>query len=339
MLGLGVIAVLLFMSACFSGTEAALTALSDLKMKRLSAEKPRLKGYFADWLGHPHRLLTSLLVGNNIVNMSLSSLAAVLAVPLTRRWPVHVVETTVWLAATVVILVGGEIVPKIIGRAYRERIAEWGMPAVDGFIRAMAPFWRPVEWVMGRWPHREASPVGRLTAVSMEELLFLIGESQERGQVSADAGDMMKKVLSLSQKTAADILQPASRLETVALESLARIGGEERFADLLIETGHSRVPVTREDIPVGFIHVMDLMGAWRKGTVLALTGLIRRAASVPAAKPVTELLVEFQKTGHHMVFVNGPAGEFKGIITLEDVLEEIVGDILDEYDLEQKENP
>jgi putative hemolysin len=336
------ILVFLFLaSAFFSASEAALTSLSSLKMKQLAVVHPALGRHLNEWLSRPHRILVTILVGNNAVNVAISSLGATLILPAILSLPKIMVEVILWLATSVLLLVVGEIVPKIVGRVYAERVSVWTFPILGRLTRAFSLFFRPAHNFLDRFAGGvESAPVNKLTALSLEEMHHIINESQASGHVSTESGAMMDRVLALNRRTVADILQPASSIDTVAMELLDRADNNaELFVDLLVESGHSRVPVTRAGVPVGIVHVMDLLKEWRSGRVGSLEALIRPVFWVSPAKSASDLLADFQKTGDHAALAEGEHGEFVGMVTLEDLLEEIVGEIVDEYDLEQKKEP
>jgi CBS domain containing-hemolysin-like protein len=334
--------VLLGLFACaafFALSEAAVTALSALRMKRLSLFQPGLSGYFNEWLSKPHRLLTTLMVASNVISVAISSLAAAMAVPLIGRVPEKVLGVSVWLLTTVTLLIFGEMIPKIIGRVYRERVSVLVLPFLSRLTRLLFVVWSPAVWMLKKLaPGLATPPVNRLTALSLEELHHMIGESQAEGQMPSEDGEMMKRVLSLPQRAVSDIMQPANRVDAIHLEILGSIeSAEQLFVDLLVETGHTRVPVMRGGDPVGYVNVMDLLKEWRSGRVASLEELVRPIRRVPASMKVFALLQDFQKSGEHLAIVEQEGRKkFLGLVTLEDVLEEIVGEILDEYDLEQK---
>jgi putative hemolysin len=329
-----VLALLFTASAFFAAAEAALTALSSLRMKKIGAFQPRLVAHFSRWLSKPHELLITILVGNNLANMAFSSLTGALFLPLLAGVPAG--EILVWLAASALVLIFAEIVPKIVGRVYAERIASRALPPLWGMARLLTFLFVPAQWLIARTGKGLEAPVNRLTALSLEEMQHVIQETEAAGQVPRESGEMMARVLSLHRRTVADILQPAHAVDSAPLEMLDAGGSEELFVDRLVESGRSRVPVTRAGVPVGVLHAMDLLKEWKEGRVESLEGLVRPARWVPPSKEVAELLADFQKSGDHMALVEGEGGEFLGLATLEDVLEEVVGEILDEYDLEQK---
>lgn len=330
--------ILVFCSAAFAGAEAALTALSALKMKRLAAQDSRLSGHLAEWLDKPHRLLVTILVGNNLVNVAISSLAAYLALPLAKILSARLVEILVWFFTTVVLLIFAEILPKILSRAHAEKVSVWTLPPLSALTKFFSYIFSPLYKLLGRFSRAlESAPVNRLTALSLEELRHIIQESESTGQVPRESGEMMNRLINLPQRTVGDICQPAASVDTVALEVLDRpVDGGELFIDLLVESGRTRVPVTRVGVPVGFVHVIDLLKESHGGRPQDLAAMVRPARFVPPSKPVFDVLLDFQKSGDHVIFVENENSEFVGLATLEDVLEEIVGEILDEYDLERK---
>jgi len=340
MIGMSLIVLLfLFLAAAFiSVAEAAIISLSTLRMKRLIVFHPALTAYFSEWLAKPHRLIFTLMFLSNITLIAISSLSA--AMVRHFDWggiPLGVVEAVVWFVVTGLLLVFGEIAPKIIGRALREKVAPWIVPIFGALTHYLTFLFAPLNWLIEKAaPRLQFSPAGQLTVVSLEEFQHIIGESQVSGEVPFDASEMMRRVLALPQKTAADICQKKENVDVVALEVRKKHRGDELFVDLLVETGRSRVPVTRDGAFVGYVNVMDILQRWRSGEVTSVEELIRQAPAVSASRRVVDLLEEFRRSGENLAFVFDDQKRFFGLVTLEDALEEIVGEILDEYDLELK---
>ena len=334
---LAALALLLAVSAYFALAESAITALSALRMKRLALLAPTLRSYFHDWLSHPHRLLSILMLGNNFVNFGFSSLAAVVALPLYHRWPRPVVNVAVWWVVTAFLLVGGEIVPKIIGRAYRERVAEMTLPLLSRLTRALFIVWGPLGWLIQRFaPTLNRAPVNLLTVVSLEELHHAVDESRASGQIPAESTEMFQRALAFSQKTVRDVAQPADRMDTLDLKILDRPGGAERFMDLLVETGRSRVPITAGGAFVGYLRTLEFFKSVRGAGSPDIPALVKPLTRVAPDRKAAEVLDEFRRTGEAIALVQSPGEPPEGLVTLEDILEEIVGDILDEFDLEEQ---
>lgn len=330
--------LLLAVSASFSLVEAAITALSALRIKKLSFVRPGFFPFFREWIERPHRLLTVLMVGNNLVNVAFSSLAAVAALPLNAVLPPALVSWAVWVLVSFLVLVVGDIVPKIVGRVYRERVVVWTLPVLWRLVRLSTVLWGPVDWALRRYApllHRVSADA--LAVVSVEEIQQAASESSAAGHLSKDSGDMLHRALALTLKTAGDIARPAAALESLPLELLSRPNGGALFLDLLVETGRTRVPVTRAGRPVGYVNVFDVLreGAGASGD--GLESLVRPLRRILPDVRAGELLDEFRRTGDPLALVVTLDGQVRGFLTLEDLLEQIVGNILDEYDREEAE--
>lgn len=329
--------LLLCGSAYFALVESAVTALSAIRMKRLVAIDPKLYPYFHEWLATPHRVLSVLMVGNNMVNIAFSSVAAVAVLPLHGYFPSTAVSIVVWIVVTAMTLIFGEIVPKIVGRVYREPVTVLALPWLSRATKAFFFLWGPIGWAIKKWaPQFSQAPVNPLAVVSLEELQHAVQEGQQEGRITGESREMFQRALALHQKTAQEVAQPPEKMDTLPLEMLDRSGGRDLFIDLLVETGHTRVPVTRGGRVVGYVHVMDLLREAREGHSTDVEAMVRPIRRVRANRLASELLEEFRRSGDPVAIVESEEGAAVGFITLEDVLEEIVGEILDEYDLEQK---
>jgi putative hemolysin len=246
------------------------------------------------------------------------------------------VSWTVWLLVTVSLVIFGDIFPKIIGRTYRERVAAGTLPFLSWIAQKFFWVWAPVGWLVRRWaPSLHHAPINPLTVVSLEELQHAVAESEVAGHLSEDASEMFRRALALTQRTAREVAQPLDRMDALALEILERVNGPELFVDLLVETGRTRVPLTRVGQLLGYLNVMDFLGAVKSGQIPLVEPLVRPLRWVGPDTQALHLLEEFRAKGDGIVLVGEPGGEVEGFLTLEDVLEELVGEILDEYDREE----
>jgi putative hemolysin len=321
-------------SAFFSAAESALTALSPIRMKRLAITHPPLIHSFDEWLSRPHRFLSFILVGNNLVNVGISSLAALLALPLAVHMRPIVFDIGLVLVITLVLLVFCEILPKIIARAYREQVSVAVLPLLGRCIRAGDLLTAPFVWLAAKTGiDRLAHPKEKVSAVSVEELQHVIGESEAAGHMNPLAGEMMRRVLELPERTVGRVMIPLAQVDSVPLEIIEK-RGLDYFIDLVVESGHSRVPLGAGGDLVSYIRAMDILLRGPVDSLAKLKPLLQTPLKVLPSMPAVALLEEYQKTGVPMAFVIGSDGKTVGIATLEDVLEEIVGEILDEYDLE-----
>ena len=326
-------AELFALSMFFSMAESALTSLSPLRMKRISVDRPALRPAFIEWLAHPHRLLTTILIGNNFVNVAASSLSYTMALPLATFIPRRLLAVILWLAVTGVFVVFGEVVPKIVGRTYRERICEWALPILSRLKNGLYWVWGPVGWALDKVaPALRGTPANPLMVTSLEELQAALLQSESQGEVAHDAAEMIRRAVRLPERSAAQIMTPADKVDGLPMDLLSGKRSADLYADILIESGRTRVPVFRKGEAVGYVNVMDFLGA---GETPPLESVLRPLRRVPPDMRAPDLLAFFKTTGEPIAAVQ--EGEsFQGLVTLEDVLEEVVGEILDEYDAEKK---
>lgn len=340
-----VIILLFILSAFWSGSEIALTSLSKYKIKKLIALKKALSDSLVQWLKTPYYLLTAILVGNTITNLLISFMATVLV--LHTFLPLNAyssklgffsfisnrefLEFAVWLMVTFLLLVFGEVTPKIYCRSNPEKVTFFALP----ILSRITNFFMPIAWPVKKiiriiFPNAELLPVGKISSLSMDEISELIKETGLAGEAS----QMLERVLKLTEVSVDKIMTPLDKVEAVNVDQ-----SREKCLDLIVETGRSRVPVYHTAINrmAGFIHTKDLLEIWQDTSEPELEDLIRPSYYVPKDKKIYDLMKELQSGRTHMAFVTDEMQNIVGIVTLEDVLEEIVGEIIDEYDLEEKQ--
>src|SRR3989339_108162 len=333
-LSLTAIIILFALSAFWSVAETGMTSLSKYRIKKIIALNKSLSEDLKAWLKYPYNILTTVLVVDTITNFGISFLSMIVALRVFHFAPREAVEIGTWLAVTLVAVIFGEIAPKIFGRFNPEKATIISLPVLSSLTRIISPLaWPFVMLVKLVFPKKNIVPVSRLTYVSMEEIKGLISEARTSGMLGKEAGQMLERVLRLSEISASQIMTPVEKLEAVNIEH-----EEEKFLDMAVETGRSRVPVYRGSLNkmVGFVYTKDLLNSWRKHNGVFSSSMIRPAYFVPPDKKICDVLRDFQSGQTHMAFVADAFGDVKGIVTLEDVLEEIVGEILDEYDLRKK---
>jgi CBS domain containing-hemolysin-like protein len=333
-LGLVILAVLFVTSAFWSSAETALTSLSKYRIKKLIALNKSMSAPLGQWLRSPYYLLTTILVGNTLTDLFLSYLGTYLVLqvfaPFLSR---EIIEFITWLGITFLLLIFGEVTPKIFSRHNPEKVTLFILPFLSRFMEAaiilIGPAVRVIKWVA---PQINLVPVGRLSYLSLEEIRGLITEVNTTGNLGADASRMLEGVLRLGELNAAQIMTPVDKIEAVNINQ-----GEERFLDLAVETGRSRVPVYYGTIDriAGFVHTKDLLWCWKSRNGAFSRDIIRPPYFVASDKKVSDLLREFQAGKTHMAFVKDVFGNLAGLVTLEDILEAIMGEILDEYDIKK----
>ncbi len=323
------ILVCLLLSGFFSGSETAFVSLSKAKFQALMQARDRKADPLNIWVKNPSALLTSILIGNNLVNIGASVLATDIASKLFANRGLAVAVGVMTLA----ILVFGEITPKVMARRYAERfvlLVAWSL-AIFYYLT-----W-PATWVFTRMTNvliraTGGDPGRDFDTVQSDELRFLVSLSANEGGIEKYPAQLIDRVLAFQNRTVKDAMVP--RTQMVALELT---DGVERILEVANESGHSRLPVYRENMDeiVGVFHVKDLLSEpsanW-DGYRLAQH--LYPPYFVPESAHLGRTIREFQKGKIHLALVVDEFGGTEGLITLEDILEELVGEIQDEFDRE-----
>ncbi len=326
------ILVFLAASAFCSGTETALTALGEVRARQLRDRGGRRAGALGLWVDHPERVLSTLLIGNTLVNVGAGVLAAALALDLTT-WTSLPAATAVALTTalmTAVILFLGEIVPKMLAKRHPVRVALAAIPVVRVVCFGL---W-PVASAVTRLTSRLLSGLGAARAgpsVTGEEIEYLIEMGTREGVLDAVKEELLNSVLEFADRVAREIMVPRTRM--VAIE---RDLPSDQLVRLITENPYSRMPVYEETIDhvVGILIVRELVGELRHGREVELARHLKPAFFVPEGMKISRLLKEMQRRRTHLAVVVDEFGGTSGLVTLEDVIEEIVGEIQDEADVE-----
>ncbi|MEN3009686.1 MAG: hemolysin family protein [Candidatus Bipolaricaulaceae bacterium] len=326
--------LLLLLSAFFSAAETALSSLFELHIRHLlKTSRGRRAKALEHLLREPNDLLTTLILCNNLVNVGASALATLLFLRLLPpELPPYVTGLVSTAVMTTALLLIGEVTPKTLAKNRPEAIGLRVVVPVWYLTRALFPLVRALRATSTGLVRpfgadllaREGPPITR------DQFLSLIEVAEERGAITAQFADMMRRILALDQTTADEVMVP--RTEVKAIEVNTPLPEVIQF---VVRDGHSRYPVYREklDQVIGILHAKDLLAHARAGSPnVSLASLLRPVLFVPTTKPVSALLREFQQERAHMAVVVDEYGGVAGIVTLEDVLEEIVGEIEDEYD-------
>ncbi len=322
-----ILLVLLSLSSFFSLSETALVSLSKFKVKKLSHEKQKFSHFFELWLTQPQHLLTTILVGNNIVNALFSSIATYTALNTFSSLNRELVEVSTWLMVTLIIIVFGEITPKTLARHYPERIASLSPYLLTLFLRIFTPLNYLVNYLTQKF-FRSILPSSSL--LTREEIKILIRDILEEKAVDDETGVMLTKTVELCELKIEQIMTPWEKVDSLDISEEPSL-----FIDHLIERGRTRIPIYRENKEniIGYIYVKDLLSLWQKEEKISVEKIIRPVNFIFKEKKVSELLEEFKKGRVHLFIVVDAEKHSIGLVTLEDILEEIVGEILDEYDL------
>jgi CBS domain containing-hemolysin-like protein len=319
-------------SAFFSASETALTALGDARLQSLIDTGSRRAAFLKLWQKHPERILSALLLGNTLVNVGIGSLTALMA---HEAGYSHIIALITGVT-TVVILIFGEITPKTIAKRHATGFALVLMPLVA------ITYWLlfPLAWLFVQIPRAllratgldERAPEG----VTSQELSYLIEMGAKRGSIDKVREQLLSSVLAFTEVLVKEIMIP--RTQVVALEDTATY---DEALNVVTESQLSRIPVYRQSLDeiVGVLYVKSLLADVRKGVApgeFQLAKYLRKPFFVPEMMKVSRLLTEMQRRKTHLAIVVDEFGGTSGLVTLEDVVEEIVGEIHDESDIEDK---
>ncbi|MFN6992239.1 MAG: hemolysin family protein [Fervidobacterium sp.] len=324
------IGLLILLSGFFSASETALTSTSRHKLRGLAKRKEEEEKTELHLFNH---LLTALLISNNLVNVLASSIAAVMFSQIIKKESVATFISTVVM--TFLLLIFGEITPKILSRQNSEKFFEISMRVVMPLSNLLAPFVKFFISISNYFVKLLGGErVTEAPFITIDDIATYIELGREEGSIDHEEGLMIERTIAMDETLVKEIMIP--RIEVVAVEETSVL---REVVELIMEEEYSRVPVYRDTIDnvVGICYAKDLLSyiAQRGTEVLdkvRVKELMRPPLFVPEVMPVSELLKEFKSQKMHMAIVVDEYGGTAGIVTMEDILEEIFGEIMDEYD-------
>ena len=322
---LAIIVACILGSAFFSATETAFSTFNRIRMKNL-AEKGNKKAQAALKLEDNYdTLISTILIGNNIVNILASAMGTLLFTELLKSQDLGATVSTAVL--TVVVLIFGEISPKSIAKNHPESFVLFSTPIIRFFYIILYPF----SFVFKIWQNLLAKIFKKSDDQGMteEELISIIEEAEEEGGIDEEEGNLIKSAIEFGDLTVEDIFTPRIDITAIPEDST-----KEEIAAVFAESGYSRLPVYKEELDdtVGILYYKDFYTkAYNKPTV-QISDIMKPVIYVAKSQPVNELMKELQEKQLHLAMVTDEFGSVAGIVTLEDILEEIVGEIWDEHD-------
>ncbi len=319
-----IMAACIFMSAYFSATETAFSSLNRTRLKTL-AEKGNKRAKIALSLSDNYdKLISTILIGNNIVNIALASIGTLLFTDLLHDPDLGATVSTV--VVTIAVLIFGEISPKSIAKDAPEKFAMFSSP----FIRLLIWVLTPINFLFSLWKKLLAKvlKIENDSKMSQEELLMLVDEVEQEGTIDTDEGDLLRNAIEFTEQEAGDILTHRVDLEAVPIDAT-----NEEIASVFTQTRFSRLLVYTESIDniIGVVHLKDFFtetGITQK----PLEDLITTPVYVQKSEKINDLLKILQQNKSHIAVVLDEYGGTRGIVTMEDILEELVGEIWDEHD-------
>lgn len=311
------------MSAYFSATETAFSSLNRIRIKNMAEKGDKRARLVLRMSENYDSLLSTILIGNNIVNIACASLATLLFVDWLGNDAGPSVSTAV---TTVVVLIFGEVSPKSIAKESPEAFAKFSAPLLNVLMFVLTPF----NFLFGLWK-KLLSLIFRSSdsqAVTEEELLTIVDEAEQEGGIDTQEGSLIRNAIEFTETEAIDVLTPRIDLTAVSVDD-----SKEDIAAIFAETGYSRIPVYRDSIDhiIGILYQKDFHN-YVYHTDKDIASIIRPAIYVTGNKLIGELLQDLQKSKSHLAVVMDEFGGTVGIVTMEDILEELVGEIWDEHD-------
>jgi len=319
-----IVIVCILLSGYFSATETAFTAINKIRLRAKADDGDKGAKRVLRLADNYDRLLTTILIGNNVVNILASSLFTILLIALLPNEGLATTLSTVIL--TVVILIFGEITPKVLAKEFPEGFARFSAP----FINALAWVLFPFTVLFGLWKklllkifkHKEDN------AITDDELKIMVEEAEQEGGINAQESDLIRSAIEFNDLEAKDILVP--RVDVIAVDAKASVAEVDK---IFMDTRYSRLPVYEGSIDniVGILHEKDFIKQ-RNESRFTLAKAAKPVVFVVATTKISVVLKLMQKNKTHMAVVSGEFGDTLGIITMEDILEELVGEIWDEHD-------
>ena len=321
--------LLLILSGFLSGSETAFMSANRVRIRELANEGDHKAKRVDQLLEDQTELLTTILIGNNLVNIAASAIATSIAIEIFGSKGVGIATGVV----TFVILVFGEITPKSLGNSSPIKYAKVAAIVLYWLEKILYPvilfFTVLIKKMIGE------NKMISSAFISEEEVRRFVNVSEEEGAIKESEKEMIQSVFEFDDIVVKEIMVP--RIDMVCINKNVSI---EELVDLAVDKGHSRIPVYEDSIDdiIGLIYVKDLLQLLQKGKEnLTLEDLIKPIYFIPESKQINKLLKEMQNRREHMAVILDEYGGTSGLITIEDLLEEIVGDIQDEYDLEDKQ--
>lgn len=320
--------VLICFSAFFSASETAFSSLNQIRLKSRAEEGAPAAARVLAMAEQYDKLLSSILIGNNIVNIAASSIGTVLFIQLVGAEQGPTLSTVV---LTVVILIFGEVTPKSLAKEMPETVATAVSPILQLLMTLMTPLtWLFTQWkkLLGRFVRNK-----EVDTITEGELMTMVSEAENDGELTDRESQLIRSAIEFDDVEVEEILTP--RVDVVAVEDDTPL---EQLAQVFAQTGYSRLPVYHGTIDniIGVVHEKDYYLA-RLKKAASLEEMITPTLYTTGSTQISQLLRTLREQHHHMAVVVDEYGGTEGIITLEDILEELVGEIWDEHDEETED--
>ena len=316
------IIILIMCSAYFSATETAFTSANRIKLKNMAGDGNKKAERVLVLSEKYDKLLTTILIGNNIVNIGMTSIATVLFIELFGAYGATVATVVI----TIVVLIFGEITPKNIAKEKSEGLAM----AVAPFVKFLMTILTPVNFIFTKWKQLVAK-IFRLdtdNTITGDEILTMVEEAEEVGGIDETQSELLQNAIEFYDLNAEDVMTPRPEMKAIDIEC-----PEDEVAEIFRQTGLSRLPVYEEDIDkiIGVLNQKDFHN-YIAGTGKSISDYVVPVVFVGTVMKISDLLRKMQHLKIHMAIVIDEYGGTEGLVTMEDIIEELVGEIFDEHD-------
>lgn len=319
---LGIIVACLIMSAYFSATETAFTSLNKVRMKNLAgAGDERAKKVLALEENYDN-LLSTILVGNNLVNIGLTSVATLIFVDL---FPAYGASLST-IVITIVVLIFGEISPKSLAKESPEKFSMFSAPILQVIMIIL----KPVNWIFAQWKKLLATifKADDSRGITEEELITIVEEAKSEGSIQEEQSELIQNAIEFNDLEAWDVITPRVDIKAIEIDST-----KKEVAKMFLETGYSRLPVYDGDLDkiLGVLNQKDFHN-YIDGSKKTISDYVKPVIYVAGSMKAAVLLKKLQLNKTHIAIIVDEYGGTAGLVTMEDIIEELVGDIYDEHD-------
>ncbi len=316
------ILILIILSGYFSATETAFTSLNRIRMKSMASAGSKKAKLVLRLEENYDRLLTTILIGNNIVNITMTSIATVLFVDLYGSYGATISTVVI----TIVVLIFGEISPKIIAKECPENFSMFSAP----LLRVLMVIMKPLNFLFSQWKKviRKLFQINDDRTITDEELITIVEEAETEGSLDEERSELIQNAIEFNELEAYDVLTPRVDVEAIEIDE-----EKDEIAKIFLETGFSRLPVYEENMDkiVGVLNQKDFHN-FVIGQNKEINDYVTPVVFTPGSIRIATLLKRMQKAKTHIAVVVDEYGGTEGIVTMEDIIEELVGEIFDEHD-------
>lgn len=319
---IGIIVVFLILSAYFSATETAFTSINRIRIKNLAADGDKRAKRVLDLEGKYDNLLSTILIGNNIVNIGMTAVATALFLELSPEYG----ATLSTVIVTVAVLIFGEISPKSLAKESPEGFAMFS----SGPIRGLMILLTPINFLFSQWKKMLAKlfKVVDNRGITEDELLTIVEEAETEGSIEAGQSELIQNAIEFNELEAWDVLTPRVDIKAIEIDST-----KKDVAKMFMETGYSRLPVYEDDLDkiLGVLNQKDFHN-YISGSKKTISDYVKPVVYVAGSMKAADLLKKLQVNKTHIAIIVDEYGGTAGLVTMEDIIEELVGDIYDEHD-------